>query len=249
MYAILRRGWPFWLCIGLLVLFILWLFYGGNEYEYVGLSPLKTGIDSTKYIDPSNYNNFNNDISLSSSMSSAESFESYCSDTEDNYEVNSNRSIQTNVINVIRNANDNIKPEFTEQEHINSLGGHKHYTGGKTSKGELICKEVIEEIFSKPFNTVRPDFLKNPETKRNLEIDCYNDECKIGIEYSGIQHYVYPNGFHRTKEEFINQIRRDKYKVEQCDKNGVYLITVPYTVPHNKIKEYIIEKLPPNYLK
>ena len=259
MYAILRRGWAFWLCICLVVIFILWLFYGGKDYEYIGLKPLKTGVDSTKYIDPTNYNEIDyDDIGLSSTMSSTESFDSYASDTEDNFNsnvnnVNSVKAIQNNVINVIKNNKNGNNAifdpnfdNFSEQDHLNSLGKYKHFKG-KSSKGEKICKQVIEEICNKPFYTVRPDFLKNPETKRNLEIDCYNDECRLGVEYSGAQHFVYPNGFHKTKEEFNNQIRRDMFKVEQCDRNGIYLITVPYTVPHDKIREYIIERLPPNY--
>jgi hypothetical protein len=32
---------------------------------------------------------------------------------------------------------------------------------------------------------VRPDFLKNPATGRNLEIDCFNNQLKIGLEYQG----------------------------------------------------------------
>ena len=109
MYAILRRGWSFWLCICLVVIFILWLFYGGKDYEYIGLKPLKTGVDSTKYIDPINYNEIDyDDIGLSSTMSSTESFDSYASDTEDNFNsnvnnVNSVKAIQNNVINVIKN--------------------------------------------------------------------------------------------------------------------------------------------------
>jgi len=36
------------------------------------------------------------------------------------------------------------------------------------------------------------------------------------------------------------------FKVEACDRNGVYLITVPYNVPEHLIKEYIIYYLPEN---
>ena len=50
------------------------------------------------------------------------------------------------------------------------------------SKGERICKEVAEKIFKRPFDKIRPDFLKNDKTGRNMEIDVYNDELKLGIE-------------------------------------------------------------------
>ena len=117
------------------------------------------------------------------------------------------------------------------------------------SEGEALCCSIIEEIYRKPFYCVRPDFLKNPETACNLEIDIYNDELKLGIEYNGQQHYVFPNKFHKTYKEFINQVRRDKYKVDTCDKNGVYLISVPYNVPKESLKEYITYYLPENMVK
>lgn len=113
-------------------------------------------------------------------------------------------------------------------------------------KIQNLCCKVMEEYYQKPFESTRPTWLKNPETGGILEIDCYNDELKIGVEYNGIQHYRYPNIYHRTYEEFIKQVRRDQYKCKKCDENGVYLITVPYNIPANKIKDYIYKNLPEN---
>lgn len=118
----------------------------------------------------------------------------------------------------------------------------------RRSKGELLCHQTIERLTGKSFVTVRPDWLKNPETNRNLELDCYNDELKIAIEYNGEQHYKWPNFTGMTYQEFINQVRRDKFKVDQCDRYGVYLITVPYVVTHDKIADYINYYLPQNVL-
>ncbi|QIN54276.1 hypothetical protein [Cedratvirus kamchatka] len=119
-----------------------------------------------------------------------------------------------------------------------------HSGKSKKSKGEEICCSVMEKIYGMPFYTVRPNFLKNPETGRNLEIDCYNPELKIGVEYNGKQHYVFPNFTGMSREEFYNQLRRDRFKRETCDLNGVYLITVPYTIKHGDIENYIRERLP-----
>lgn len=114
------------------------------------------------------------------------------------------------------------------------------------SRPEALCSRIMEEIYGKAFTKIRPEFLKNPETNHNLELDCYNDELKIAVEYSGYQHYVFPNRFHKTYDEFIKQVRRDQFKVEMCDRNGIYLITVPYWVPEFKLKEFIVEHLPEN---
>lgn len=109
----------------------------------------------------------------------------------------------------------------------------------RTSRPEELCRKTLEEHFGVDFPSCRPDFLKNPETGRNLELDCYNKDLKIALEYNGIQHYVYPNYTGQTYEEFVSQVRRDIFKIDRCDQNGIYVITVPYNVPDYKIKMYI----------
>lgn len=118
----------------------------------------------------------------------------------------------------------------------------------KQRKGERLVCEALAEIYGVPFVTVRPDFMVNPETGHRIEFDCYNDDLKIAGEYNGPQHYEWPNYLeHRqTYEQFIQQVRRDQLKVELSDKNGVYLITVPYTVPYNMIKDYVRYYTPEN---
>lgn len=115
----------------------------------------------------------------------------------------------------------------------------------RESNGERITRRVFEHLFKKPFVRVRPDFLKNPESNRNLELDGYNEELKIAFEYNGIQHYCFPNGFKQTKKEFEQQLRRDKFKMEKCNEHGIYLITVPYSVPHENILHYVWHQLHP----
>jgi hypothetical protein len=122
------------------------------------------------------------------------------------------------------------------------------------SKGEVECRRVLEEIFGVPFPKTRPDFLRNPITSNgvdsnNLEIDCYNDRLKLGVEYNGIQHYKYIPYFHKTKDSFHNQKYRDYVKNDICQKNGITLIEVPYTVKVPEIKSFILNKLSPKYNK
>lgn len=114
----------------------------------------------------------------------------------------------------------------------------------KRSKGEAICCQTLEQIYGVPFDRIRPNWLKNPETGMNLELDCYNDDLRLAVEYNGIQHYVWPNFTGQSYEDFVKQVRRDRFKVDTCDANGVYLITVPYNVPHELIPRYIQWYLP-----
>lgn len=115
-----------------------------------------------------------------------------------------------------------------------------------SSRGEYLCCYILEKMFNKPFVKVRPDFLKNPETGRKLEIDCYNDELKIGVEYNGQTHSKWPNATAQSFEDFLKQIRRDEFKITQCDQAGVYLITVPSSIPESMIGKYIEYFLPWN---
>lgn len=119
------------------------------------------------------------------------------------------------------------------------------------SKGETECRRVLEELFKRPFAKSRPDFLRNPVTSNgmdsnNLELDCYNSELKIAVEYNGIQHYKYVPYFHKTKDSFQNQKYRDYMKRDLCQSNGILLIEVPYTVNIPEIKSFLLDKLSSN---
>jgi alpha-galactosidase/6-phospho-beta-glucosidase family protein len=63
-----------------------------------------------------------------------------------------------------------------------------------------------------------------------LKLDVYIPAKCIAIEYDGIQHFVYPNHFHKTKEEFNDQLNRDKRKNEICKQLGINLIRIPYDI-------------------
>jgi len=107
------------------------------------------------------------------------------------------------------------------------------------SKGETECRRAIEHIMGKPFPKARPNFLFNGISGHNLELDCYNDELKIAVEYNGEQHYKYIPHFHTSKDVFYNLKYRDDMKKRLCEQNNITLITVPYTVKHDDIENYI----------
>lgn len=116
----------------------------------------------------------------------------------------------------------------------------------KESVGEKECRRVLENYYGKPFIRTRSlSFLKNPETGRLLELDGYNDELKIAFEFNGKQHYDWPNHTNQTLDQFIQQKRRDLFKRKQCEQNGVYLITVPYT--ETNIADFVHKHLPNEY--
>lgn len=115
----------------------------------------------------------------------------------------------------------------------------------RESKGEIECRRILKKLFNKPFNKCRPDFLNNPVTggNFNLELDCYDSDLKLAVEYNGIQHYEYNKFFHRNKEHFLNQKYRDELKKRMTKDNGITLIEVPYNVKPEKIEGYLRNKL------
>jgi len=115
------------------------------------------------------------------------------------------------------------------------------------SKGERICAQTLMTIFDEPFVSVRPSWLKNPLTGRNLELDCYNEELALAVEYNGIQHYE--AGHFGDANELRKQQGRDNVKEGTCGRHGVLLIVVPYTVSHAEIPGYIAEKIPALFRK
>ena len=114
----------------------------------------------------------------------------------------------------------------------------------RESTGETICRTYLERRFGKSFNKMRPDFLKNPVMGGyNLELDCFNSDMGLAVEYNGAQHYKYTPYFHRNREAFANQKYRDEMKRTKCKENGICLIEVPYTIPHEKIPRYLEDEL------
>lgn len=111
------------------------------------------------------------------------------------------------------------------------------------SRGEIECKRAIERLTGRQFTKARPDFLRNPITNSNLELDCYNEELRLAVEYNGEQHYRYVPYFHKTKDAFYNLKYRDDIKSKLCVENDVRLIIVPYTVADTDIESFIMNSL------
>lgn len=277
-FTISTLSWKFWFAIILLIIFIIWVFFGGQHgklnpaHRKAAISQSNPTLTSSndkhkptlKHKQKKQTDEFDNTICETTEFSIAGDESNDRSDESDltskhetseptticvdgSYEeaiaVNQTPEIPSDLHLY------NIKP-IKQKDKINALESDCPYKiwsmSGKKSKGEDICKITMEQLYGKPFYTIRPDFLKNPETGKNLELDCYNHELKMAVEFNGIQHYVWPNFTGQTKDEFINQIRRDEFKVRSCDANGIYLITVPYNVPHNLIRDYLVYYLPDN---
>lgn len=139
---------------------------------------------------------------------------------------------------------------FFKQEEYKGLSKNLYTLDSKNKreksrgkKYENECRRIVESIFRDSFKTVRPDFLKNPKTGKNLELDMYNEKLKLAFEYQGAQHRVYTPFFHKSYDDFLKQLERDRYKKETCKENGIDLICIPDTILYEDLEVYIIKKL------
>lgn len=116
----------------------------------------------------------------------------------------------------------------------------------------MICDKIDCSSFQ-----IRPQKFKNISI--NLmhfdgysEISLNNEIYKIAVEYNGIQHYKYPNWFHKGTPEdykaFQSQQLRDDFKKWICNQTNIILIEFPYYVDDRmlhpiKIQGFIVKEL------
>ena len=91
----------------------------------------------------------------------------------------------------------------------------KHFTEEK-------CRYILEQITGLDFPSNRIVL------GGGFEIDLYNADLKVGIEYNGIQHYKFVKGWHKTLDGFYKSQKRDKIKSDRCKELGIDLHVVSY---------------------
>jgi len=104
---------------------------------------------------------------------------------------------------------------------------------------ERIARKYFELIFHEKFPKVHPGWLKN-EKGNKLELDGYCEKLRLAFEYQGEQHYS--TRFYGENPNYQKIQRHDKMKRELCEQNNVKLITIPYTVEHREMQNFIIDE-------
>jgi len=101
------------------------------------------------------------------------------------------------------------------------------------SIGRKFFKEILPD--EEPIYNYRPNWLKNPDTGHNLEIDIYYKNLKVGIEMNGSHHFT------------IDQLKRDRLKKELCEKVSVQLYCIP--LKNIKMLYFVRSKLKLNHIQ
>jgi len=90
----------------------------------------------------------------------------------------------------------------------------------KESKIERLIKRYFKTILfeKKVHYNYRPDWLKNPKTGCNLELDIYYPDLKFAVEVDGFVHEI-----SKYQQE------KDRYKDMICKERGIYLMRIKGT--------------------
>ena len=110
--------------------------------------------------------------------------------------------------------------------YINDKNGQKRKLKINQKSFENRIRKILTNYFQKEFKCVRPNWLRNPLSGRNLEIDMFCEDLKIGLEFHGCQHIKYIPYFHKTEQHFKDQLLRDQLKARICKENGIKLIII-----------------------
>lgn len=155
-------------------------------------------------------------------------YTNYIKDNNEDIDVK-NKKDNNELLNTLV-KNDNIKLKSQSKKRI-------------PKKHETRCRIIMENLFRSPFVSIRPDFLKYDKTGKNLELDAFNSDLMIALEYDGVHHRKFTEFFHKSEQDFIEQQERDKFKEDKCKELGITLIRVPDTVKYDNLEEYIKNEL------
>lgn len=157
----------------------------------------------------------------------------------------------TELLNIFENIDKDpvkiVSKTFSHRQHNNLKKNGEPKK--KVYKHEERCREIFESLFDCKFPSCRPDFLKNPLTGRNLELDIFNPTIKtplgrgLAAEVDGRQHAQFVGRFHNSAKDFVGQVKRDFYKDKVCKERGILLIRIPHHIRYDELDMFIVKEL------
>jgi hypothetical protein len=143
---------------------------------------------------------------------------------------------------------DIYEPVREKQRWIYGKGKEKQMKINQKSWENKI-RRILQCHFKYEFKKVRPKWLRNELTKRNLELDMFCEELKLSCEYNGGQHTQYIPFFHkRGEKDFHDQLVRDHLKWTKCKEKGIKLVVVNHfeitdEMLDSEILELLLQKI------
>jgi hypothetical protein len=87
------------------------------------------------------------------------------------------------------------------------------------SLGERICRHAFETLFKEKFPISHPAWLRNPATRKPLQLDGYCKDLRLAFEHQGIQHDE-PSEMFGGSDAHRSLRERDKIKADKCKDSG-----------------------------
>ena len=123
----------------------------------------------------------------------------------------------------------------------------KNLSASPRTKSEQRCIDVLEKTLGRPFPTAYPPWLRwrgcdGKGAARPMELDGYNEESGIALEFSGPLHTKhYPDK--ESYKSYFERVCKDMEKIRQCRENNVHLIVVDMMTPTHHLDAYIKSRL------
>ncbi len=108
------------------------------------------------------------------------------------------------------------------------------------SKSEAAVISYLKSLTGKEFPTVLPSWLIWKGNR--LELDGYNRELMIAVEFSGPQHTKW-NSSSESYTKYFDRIVRDVVKVRTCRKHKIKLMVIDASLPSRHWRTYVWSRL------
>jgi len=109
----------------------------------------------------------------------------------------------------------------------------------KRSAGQQHLNILLKEIYG-PVE-IFEEFIIPGE---RLSLDFFIPKRKMAFEFHGKQHYNINRFFHKHKQDFINQQKRDSRKSEWCQINNITLVEISdEKISQGELRVQIIEQI------
>lgn len=122
-----------------------------------------------------------------------------------------------------------VKGNNLKNGHTQSCGCI-NYSIGEFNISNLLKQNNIKFITQKSYTDLP-----------NLRFDFYLPDYNRLIEFDGIQHFIYTENWHQSKEEYDKARRRDEMKNSYALNNNIPLVRIPYTQRDNITIEMLLE--------
>lgn len=104
-----------------------------------------------------------------------------------------------------------------------------------TSTGERLMKRFLDEMLPQALviDNIRPDWLVNPKTGFQLELDRWYPELKVAFEFQGDQHFTDDPGL-------PDRVYRDQLKRNLCAAQGINLVScLAIDLEYQKMRSFL----------